>query len=148
MINEKQLKENFMKEFSLKLRKIEEQKQEMSSNVDYINWLNRFTLDKEGFSSDTWLYNPEELTDEDNKNVDKLFILYEIVNEYAFLNNIKSLPCDFGNYYLVRLDDFGFELGILIGQGTIFYCKRVSIENESNFIDYKKIVNNKIKRLK
>ena len=39
--------------------------------------------------------------------------------------------CDFVNFYRVKLDDFGFEIGISVGQGTVFFFNKVAIDDEN-----------------
>ena len=51
--------------------------------------------------------------------------------------------CNFGNFYNIKLENIGFEIGILGRQGTLFFCNRVSIENQKDFIDFNDILNNK-----
>ena len=45
--------------------------------------------------------------------------------------------------YNIKLENSGFEIGILVGQGTLFFCNRVQIENQKDFIDFNDILNNK-----
>ena len=47
---------------------------------------------------------------------------------------------DFGNFYRVKLDDFGFEIGISVGQGTVFFFNKVEINDEDDFIDFNDII--------
>ena len=42
------------------------------SSTYYIEWLNHFTQDKNGFSDDDWLYSSDKLSDFDRKNVEML----------------------------------------------------------------------------
>ena len=42
------------------------------------------------------------------KNVEKLNLFYEGINIYAKQNHIYPTPCNFGNFYRVNLNDFGF----------------------------------------
>ena len=51
--------------------------------------------------------------------------------------------CDFGNYYKIKLENIGFEIGMLVGQGTVFFCKRVQVIDPKDFIDFYDIINNK-----
>ena len=138
-INDTVKADKWMEEYAINMKKKDEQIKDMSSNVDYINWLDNFTKDKESFCDDEWLYFPDSIPTSDKENVDKLGFLYEIVNKYACDNNIYPFPCEFGDYYQVRLNDFGFELGILVGQGTVFFCRRVLVED--TFIDFNNIIN-------
>lgn len=113
------------------------------SNVEYITWLGNFTKEHASFSDDTWLYCPEKLSAKDNKRVEELHLLYNGIEIYANHNYIYPIKCDFGGFYKIKYDGIGFEIGRLIGQGTLFYCTRVEIENEQEFIDFNDIMNNK-----
>lgn len=117
--------------------------QEMFANSEYIDWLSRFTLENQNFSDDMWLYFPEKISKEDGSRVDDLCLMYEGIDKYASENYIFPYHCDFGNFYKIKFNDVGFEIGTLSGQGTIFFCSRVSIEDEKEFIDFNDIINNK-----
>jgi len=69
--------------------------------------------------------------------------MYKGIERYASENYIYPTNCDFGNFYKIKLDNIGYEIGMLAGQGTLFFCNRVQIENEQHFIDFNDIVNNK-----
>ena len=115
----------------------------MMSNTNYLEWLTQFTKDKEGFSDEDWLYFPERIKDSDKAKVEKLGLFYDGIDNYAKLNYIYPLPCAFGNFYKIRLNEIGFEIGMLIGQGTVFFCKKVEVENKQEFIDFNDIMTNK-----
>lgn len=113
----------------------------MLSSTDYINWLHDFSKDKNGFSDDDWLYFPEKLSESDREKVGKLYLLYEGIDRYAEENHISPEPCKFGNYYGVKLNDFSFEIGVLIGQGTVSFFNKVPLEDDREFIDFNDIMN-------
>lgn len=112
----------------------------MMSNTAYIEWLNQFTQDKDGFSDDDWLCFPEKISESDRENVEKLCLFYEGIDKYSQQNHIYPTPCDFGNFYRVKLNGFGFEIGILIGQGVVFFFNKVSLEEDKEFIDFNDIM--------
>lgn len=112
----------------------------MMSNTEYLEWLDQFTIDKEEFADDDWLYHPEQINDYDKEKVKDLSLFYFGIQDYAIGNQINPTDCEFGNYYRVKLNELGFEIGILIGQGTIFFCKKVSIDEEKEFIDFNDII--------
>ena len=87
----------------------------MLTNTNYINWLANFTSKYPNFTDDDW----------------------------ASENNINPVECDFGNFYKIKLGNAGFLLGYIIGQGTIYFCNRVQLENLDDFIDFKDIINTK-----
>ena len=115
----------------------------MVSNTEYVEWLYQFTQDKDSFSDNEWLYFPEKISQSDRKNVEKLSLFYEIIEEYAEENYIYPTPCDFGNFYRVKSNDFGFEIGVLIGQGTVFFFNKSSLENDKVFIDFHDVITGK-----
>lgn len=127
------------------LKKVNSKKikiQEMLSNTDYINWLDRFTIEHSNFSDDDWLYFPDEISMEDAEQVDNLNLLYDGIERYASNNCIYPTKCDFGNIYKIKFGNTGFEIGILVGQGTLFFCNRVQVENQNDFIDFNDIIKN------
>lgn len=113
----------------------------LMSNTNYLEWINQFTQNKKGFFDDDWIYFPEQISDSDKENVEKLWLFYEGISGYADLNNIYPLQCDFGNFYKIRLDKIGFEIGVLIGQEAVFFCNKVAVKNEQEFIDFNDIMN-------
>ena len=84
---------------------------------------------------------PEKLNESDREKVGKLYLLYEGIDCYAEENHISPESCKFGNYYSVKLNDFCFEIGILIGQGTVFFFNKVPLEEDKEFIDFNDIMN-------
>ncbi len=116
---------------------------DMMTNPDYFEWLNEFTQDKKGFSDDTWLYFPNEIKDSDKENVEELHLFYDGIDKYASANYIYPVDCEYGNFYKIRLDEIGFEIGVLSGQGVVFFCKKVPVENEQEFIDFNDIMTGK-----
>ena len=120
---------------------------ELMSNTEYIKWLDAFTQDKDGFSDDDWLYFPEKIEESDKKNVEKLNIFYEGIDDYAKKNYIRKSTSDFSGFYNIKLDDLSFEIGMIRGQGVFFYCKRIDINDEKEFIDFNDIMfNRKLER--
>lgn len=116
--------------------------QEMLSNTDYIKWLNNFTVEYSSFSDNDWLYFPERISKEDLERVNNLHLIYRGIEKYASENYIYPINCDFGNFYKIKSENIGFEIGMLIGQGTLFFCNRVQVENQKDFIDFNDILNN------
>ena len=129
--------EKYIAEQQAKNKKI----QDMMANTDYVKWLTEFTQDKEGFSDDQWIYFPEKISPNDRENVEMLNLFYEGIDKYAKQNYIYPTQCDFGNFYRVKLNSFGFEIGVLAGQGTAFFFKKISLESDKRFIDFNDIMN-------
>ena len=117
--------------------------QEMLSCDSYINWLNDFTLKYSRFNSDDWLYFPNEISKDDLENVDNLYLFYSGLRDYAYENSINSVECNYGDFYKIKYDEIGYEVGIMVGQGAIFFCNRVKIY-DNDFIDFNKIINNNL----
>ncbi len=117
--------------------------QKILSNTDYIKWLDRFTIEHSSFFDKDWLHSPEKISKEDLERVNNLHLMYRGIDTYANKNYIYPTSCNFGNFYNIKLENIGFEIGILGRQGTLFFCNRVSIENQKDFIDFNDILNNK-----
>ena len=125
--------------------KKEELIKEMMSDTTYIDWLVHFTNGIKDFSDDQWLFPPEseQILDDDSQNVDKLHLFYEGINNYAQQNGINSMPVETGNFYRIKINQIGFEIGFIEGPATIFYCERVSLDNQKKFIDFNDIMTGK-----
>lgn len=143
-INEEKAKA-FLDDWFEKMRISDEKRKEMFSNTNYIKWLEGFTTKYESFTDDSWLYTPTELSQEENEKVANLHLLYEGIELYAKKNYIYPTECDFGGYYNIKLDNIGYELGMLVGQGTVFFCKRTGIDKDLEYIDFNDIMTDKKK---
>ena len=115
----------------------------MMSSTDYVKWLIQFTQDKDSFYDDNWDYSDEKLGDIDKKMVDELSLFFECINLYAQNNYIYSMSRPLGECYQIKINNNGFEIGYITGQGTSFYCKKIQLVSEIDSIDYMDIVNNK-----
>ena len=115
---------------------------EMLSNTDYIEWLIDFTKDRESFADSDWDYSSEKLNDIDQKNVNNLSLFFEGVYNYARDNYLYSTMRPFGESFQLKLNDIGLEIGYMSGQGTLFYCKRIPLTDDS-FIDINDVITNK-----
>lgn len=145
-INTPEGKENFKKWAEKYLAEEKEKNikmKELLSNTDYINWLVNFTKKHTNFSDDDWLYFSEKIAKEDLERVNNLHLIYHGIEKYANENYIYPTECDFGNFYKIKLENIGFEIGMLVGQGTVFFCKRVQVIDSKDFIDFYDIINNK-----
>ena len=113
------------------------------SNTNYIEWLKEFTLNMKGFYTSSWDYSEEELSEFDRKRVEKLNDFYDSIYNYATNNYIYPNDYSYQSFYKVRLDNFGFEIGFIYGQGIDFFFRKVDIVNEEEFIDFNDVMNNK-----
>jgi len=130
--------DNFKKSERIKQNKIKL----ILEHDDYISWLKTFTMKYPDFSDDEWLYFPSEISKNDNENVNDLNLLYEVVENYANKNYIEPTLCDFGNYYSIKHNNIGYDIGILISQGTLFFCRRC--DEDKYFIEFRDIQTNKV----
>lgn len=115
------------KKYLENVRKKEEKKkadkESIISNDNYISWLENFTLNG-GFSDNNWLYCPEKISEEDRGNVEKLCLLYEIIDEYAKTNFIYPNVDTYSNSYFIMNNDIVYEIGYMFGQEISFFCRR------------------------
>lgn len=120
--------------------------EEITKNEDYINWLEGFTNNHKNFADDDWLYHPEKISEYDLSNVYKLSNFFEAIDNYANKNYIYSMVSEFGTNYYVKHNKFGYEIGVIVGQGTMFYVRRERLtkKNSDSFIDYKLIMESKV----
>ena len=123
-----------------RLTKKREEIKKIMSDTTYIKWLIQFTQDKESFYDNEWSNFPEKIRESDKENVEKLGLFYEGITDYSNKNNIDPTPCDDGNYYKVKLKDFRFEIGIVAGQGVLFFFRKSSQEDDKEFIDFNDIL--------
>lgn len=114
----------------------------MFSNTNYIKWLDTFTLEHPNFTDEDWLYFPKKIKEEDYDNVSNLHLLYEGIERYARKNYIYPTKNEFRNIYNLKFENTYFEIGILHGQGTIFFCNKVNTRNNNPFMDFYNIINN------
>ena len=126
-----------------KVIKMQQEKEAIVSDDTYVNWLNEFMSDKEGFSDDDWTYNPEEISEENLENVGKLYLFLCGINDYANENNISESSISSGFCYNIKYNNFMFRLGICVGQGGYCFCEKVKEEDNIEFIDFNDIMNSK-----
>lgn len=120
--------------------KKKEKTKELLSNTNYFKWLLEFTKDIGYFYDNDWLYDEEKLNDEEKENIYNLHLFYNGIDKYAEENEIDQNFCKYGAYYNVRLNDHAFEIGFIIGQGTIFFCGRIPINPDKEYIDLNDVI--------
>lgn len=120
--------------------------EEIVKTEDYINWLEKFIISNKNFHDDDWLYCPEKISQDDKDNVLKLSNLYSAIQNYANENFIYGIQDEFGDHYKIKYNNVGYVIGVMIGQGTIFWVKkqRLTNKNLNDFIDFNIIKENKI----
>lgn len=127
------------------LKIIELESKEMFSNTNYLKWLENFTSEHQSFTdSFSELWNGK-ISNEDSKNISNLSLLYNGIERYAKKNYIYPTKCDFGSYYNIKLNNISYEIGMLVGQGSIFFCNRKPISKDLEYIDFTDIMVDKKK---
>lgn len=115
---------------------------ELTSNEEYIKWLNEFSKDHKGFMSDDWQFSSDKISKLDQKNVLRTFILFEAIKKYATENFIYPNTYSCGVLYRIKFNNVGYEVGTFEGYETLYYVNRVELEYEKFYIDFKDIINN------
>lgn len=129
----------------IKLKKRrKEEKEKLISNYDYISWLEKFTTLYEKFSDDSWLYKSEELSEEDNANVNILWLFFEAISDYCnkYYIDISSDRGDEEECVNIRHNGIGYQFGLVCGQGSYVYVKRKI--PEENAIAFDDILNDSV----
>ncbi len=142
---DKEKADKFLMDYIEGLKISEAKRKEIFSNTNYVKWLESFTIEHPGFSDDDWLYFPEKISQEDNEKVKNLHLFYEGIELYAKKNYLYPTECDFGGYYNIKLDNISYEIGMLVGQGTLFFCNRKPLDKDLEYIDFNDIIADKKK---
>ncbi len=110
------------------------------SNPEYIEWIEEFTKDKQGFSDeDIHLYK-----DAEKANIEKLRLFYRGLDTYAKANHIYPELNEFGCFYKVKYNNSGYQVGYFEGQGTtVYYLTILSLRRNKEFIDFNDVLSNK-----
>ena len=111
------------------------------SSEDYILWLTEFSKKYSDFSNDSWLYSHKNIDEKDSINVEKLNLLYNAIENYANKNFISPIKDNEGQYYSIHYNNIGYNVGIIMYQGSLYFCQR-TYPNE-NSINFKDIMENK-----
>lgn len=126
---------------------------DLVSNTDYITWLNSLgsgddleifiNANVEMFRVDKCIYPQNKISDIDKEQIHNLYLFYMGIATYAHENYIYPIASDSLESYKIRLDDIGYKIGMQFGMNTSFLCKRIPVENENEFIDFKDVLNDK-----
>ena len=84
----------------------------------YLNWLKNF-IAKNGYV-DTDIYGIVEkigVTEEDILNIKKISDLFYEISNYALSIYVYGTKEEFGEYYVVKIDDGYYIFGVTVGQG-------------------------------
>lgn len=117
-------------------------RKELVSNYDYIKWIEEFTFKFGSFENDVYPEYSELVSSQDVENISYLQYFYEAIDKYADKNFISPYNDEFCSYYKIQFNDLGYEIGIWFGQGSGFFCNKVDIKDEKEFINFDNIVNN------
>lgn len=102
---------------------------------EYINWLEQFTLEHTKFYNDSFFSSNQQ-----NQNIQDISLLYEIIENYAKDNYIATIPTVCGNYYEICHNNIDYQIGIMFGPETIYYCTRTN--KTQNHISFRNIQTN------
>lgn len=130
----------------LKLKEQQEKdeliKQELLTTTDYMDWLYRFTRVYPRFLDDTWLYQPSKISNNDRANVDKLHILFKIIEDYANEHEILSKGGEHDKYYSIMYNGYGYDIGMIDRiASAVYVCQRSVVEKD--YINFNDIMNDK-----
>ena len=141
MINKNNMEK--MKKIFEELDERENKKLEIKSKTNYIEWLERFTEKYPRFTDDDFLYNKKIKSSEDIDGINCLSILYDVIEEYAQNNYIYLTENnEYSGSYKIKYNGIGYEIGCMVGQGTLFFCGRIN-NPDNTFIEYNDILLNK-----
>lgn len=96
----------------------------------YLNWLKNF-IAKNGYV-DTDIYGIVEktgATEEDILNIKKISDLFYEISNYALSIYVYGTKEEFGEYYVVKIDDGYYIFGVTVGQGSFCYVN-TAVKNE------------------
>ncbi|MEE3342580.1 MAG: hypothetical protein VZS44_00635 [Bacilli bacterium] len=113
---------------------------EMMHSTNYISWLIKYTKDKESFSNEKLLNYPEETFDSDEENIKSLGLFFEGIRSYALQNRICYTISDFNVYYNIKIMECGFQIGWKTDLGDVYFCNKVPVEKDKNFINFRDIM--------
>ena len=140
-LNEKCLEHQGISQLIAELEEKEKIAQTLVSTDDYIKWIENFTKEYPDFTDDDWLYKPDDISKENSEMVEKLSLFFIGIEKYASSNYIYPTSCDFGGYYSVKYNGKIYEIGRLIGQGTVFFCNTKESPEDSSIILFEDILN-------
>ncbi len=125
------------------LLKREEVKKEILSNYDYMNWLKSYVNKNINFDTDD--IKKDDISEEDKENINKLGLLFDIVDKYAYDNYLEFYSTDFGEFYNIKYNSEVYKIGYHGGQGIIYYVsKNFMPEDPEDSINFEDIKNNRV----
>lgn len=116
------------------------QMEQMLSDNDYADWLERFTNRKESFNSNDVAYCNEESSKTDKENIGNLELLFSGINRYCRGKGICPQLEPTGSYYLMQYNYIGYQIGYRANPYIgIYYCNRVKEHVDETYIDFNDI---------
>jgi len=131
-------------EYVKRLDAIKSVKTKMSTSDTYINWLINFTLEQDNkeFYDNDWLYKENQISKENLSNVKNLTSFFDCIYDYLSINASRTYfnkVCS-SNYFDVIFKGTCIRVGHENGQGTQFYSKIMSFDENITYIDFEKIL--------
>ena len=122
-------------------RLVKRMKLEIGKNFKYIEWLEKYTEQYPRFTDSDFLSKNKNI--EDIERINMLNSLYDIIENYERDNYIyiNEDSLDSG-YYKIQYNNIGYEIGYMMGQNIIFYCKRIN-NPDNSYINFQDIILNK-----
>ena len=129
----------------IKARKLEK----LFSNYDYFDWLIEFTDRHDNFFviEDALEYY-SDLTDNDKKNIKDFYYFFDVLDTYAYRNDIIPKYTKMGIYYNVKHGNNAFNIGIDgIDDSAYGYIEKVDSNEDVISLDMiMEELNNKYKK--
>ena len=122
-----------------RIKKNQEFQKFLTSSTDYVDWLDGFTDSFSSFSTESFIFDKELLSEEDSENVSNLSNFFEVIYNFAEKNHLPHHETAYGVYYSIQYKGVGYSIGIDYGQGCIFYCERMDYPLD-DAIDYLQIM--------
>lgn len=107
---------------------------ELIKNDDYYTWLNNFSNKMPIFTQLEDL----DIEEADQKNVNKLHVLYKMIENYAIRNDIPISRFNegLGLYYTVNNLGINYEIGLTkLNDDVVFFCSRCFDDKKINSIN-------------
>lgn len=108
---------------------------------EYINWLEKYTLKHPKFAHDDFIFSIKSKDEDTQDKIYNIKFLYQAIEKYADNNYIMATKTNCGQYYSIVHNNVGYNIGVMIGEETLYYCART--EKNNNYINFKDIQSSK-----
>lgn len=112
----------------------------LMSNIDYIHWIDNYIEVNKGFSEDDLICFSSYLSIGDKEHIGLLPLFYRGISNYAGNHYTYAKFNEFGEYYNLKYENIGLEVGILEGENLSHYCNKIEIKEDDSFIDFQDIL--------